>query len=286
MTPHRPDVSWTALLTADSRAQETRRAGDALVTDPYAAAFVAAHRGASPDPAGRGASALWAVFEFYIPQRTPFFDQAVLRATATCGQVVLLGAGLDTRAYRLGLTPSTTVYEVDRPALLAFKDEVLGTLGATPTCRRAEVRADLTSGDLPAALAQAGFDPRQPSVFVAEGLLMYLTDAEADALLDQVTTIAAPGSVLLGEHYSRRFTDADVPWDHLDDTDRATWRRLSTSWAYGLVGRHPAQVLTGHGWTPTNVTDLATLGRATGRPIPPAFGAPGAGKVWLYEGRR
>ncbi|MEU8821407.1 hypothetical protein [Actinoplanes sp. NPDC048796] len=45
-------------------------------------------------------------------------------------------------------------------------------------------------------------------------------------------------------------------------------------------------MLTRHGWTPGEVTDLATLGRATGRAVPPAFGAPGAGLVWLYEGLR
>ncbi|SNY47631.1 SAM-dependent methyltransferase [Paractinoplanes atraurantiacus] len=290
------DVGWTALLTAYSRAQETRRAGSRLVEDPYAAEFIAAYTGEVLDPAGalpdlgpagdRGSSLLWKIFEFYIPQRTPFFDQAILRAQGICRQIVLLGAGLDTRAFRLELGPETTVFEVDRPTVFAFKDRVLNRLGATSTCSRVEVAADLAAEGLGAALTAAGFDPTRPAVFVAEGLLMYLTDSAADALLSQVSALAAPGSVLLGEHYSRRFTDADASWDLLDDTDRITWRQLTSSWAYGLVGQEPAAVLTRHGWTPGEVTDLAGLGRGAGRAVPPAFGAQGAGKVWLYEGIR
>ncbi|MEU8821406.1 class I SAM-dependent methyltransferase [Actinoplanes sp. NPDC048796] len=160
------DVGWTALLTAYSRPQESRRDGRRLVEDPYAAEFIAAYTGQVLDPAGalpdlgpagdRGSSSLWAVFEFYIPQRTPFFDRAVRRAQDTCRQVVLLGAGLDTRAYRLGLSAEVTVFEVDRPAVFAFKDRVLTQLGARSTGRRVEVAADLAAEGAGAALVAAG----------------------------------------------------------------------------------------------------------------------------------
>ena len=97
-------VGWTALLTAYGRAQESRETVK-LFDDPLASMFVAAVADAGVSNGGKlprlapavddGSSALWNAFRFYFCERTPFYDQRVLRAVEDgCHQVVLLAAGL------------------------------------------------------------------------------------------------------------------------------------------------------------------------------------------------
>src|SRR5256885_588590 len=100
-------VGKTALGVAHVRAQESRRP-DRLFDDPYAQAFTEAVPGWFPstrdqaERAGAGMAALGAAFGWHAVIRTRFFDDHLIAATrAGCRQVVLLAAGLDTRAYRL-----------------------------------------------------------------------------------------------------------------------------------------------------------------------------------------
>ena len=103
-----------------------------------------------------------------------FFDD-YFRQVADDGvsQVVILAAGLDSRAYRLPWPGETTIFELDRPQVLDFKREVLSEQGATPDAERREVAIDLRE-DWPQALRDSGFDPAEPSAWIAEGLLIYL----------------------------------------------------------------------------------------------------------------
>ena len=133
----------------------------------------------------------------YQGVRSRFFDEALLGAGTR--QVVLLAAGLDARALRLGWPSGTTVFEVDQPRVLGFKDEVIDSVGGTPTARRVTVPVDLRH-DWPAALTAAGFDPRLPTAWLAEGLLPYLP-ADAERLLfERVHALSAPGSRIAVEH--------------------------------------------------------------------------------------
>jgi methyltransferase (TIGR00027 family) len=153
-TPPLPEgVGLTALTTAYARAQESRRAAP-LFTDPLAALFVAEAAGktgiagAPLPPLGPardyGASPLWDSIYSHVTGRTPFYDSFVSGAVASgCRQVVLLGAGLDVRAFRLPLDPGTTVYEVDTPAVLEFKAGVLARHAAKPGVKRVPVGTDL-----------------------------------------------------------------------------------------------------------------------------------------------
>src|SRR5690349_254888 len=104
-------VGVTALAVADARARESER-GDRLFEDPYARAFADAAREAlAPRQDGAGESIdIRAVRDAYIAVRTRFFDDALLEAVSNggCRQVVVLGAGLDARAYRLGWPKGTT----------------------------------------------------------------------------------------------------------------------------------------------------------------------------------
>ncbi|MFJ4716013.1 class I SAM-dependent methyltransferase [Streptomyces sp. NPDC088785] len=198
-------VGTTALLVAAARAIETHRP-DSLAQDVFAEHFVRA----APASAGwptrlqqvrdGNANPLWGRFARYFGLRTRVLDDFLIRSVHAAGsrQVVLLGAGLDTRAFRLDWPAGTAVFEIDRTQVLAFKQQVLDGLAATAKAARTPVPVDLRA-DWAAALADSGFDRSAPTVWLAEGLLFYLpADAEA-ALVAEVDRLSAPGSALAYE---------------------------------------------------------------------------------------
>lgn len=131
--------------------------------------------------------------------RTRFFDQLFLDAAAAgVRQAVILAAGLDARAYRLAWPDGTVVYEVDQPEVIAFKTRTLPGLGAEPLATHRVVAIDLRE-DWPKALRDNGFDPTQPTAWIAEGLLIYLPSDAQDKLFDDITALSAPGSRLATE---------------------------------------------------------------------------------------
>jgi methyltransferase (TIGR00027 family) len=139
----------------------------------------------------------------YQAVRTHFFDAHFAGAAAAgIRQVVILASGLDSRAYRLDWPAGTTVYEIDQPKVLAYKSATLAANGATPSADRHEVPIDLRQ-DWPAALVGAGFDPKAPTAWLAEGLLMYLPAEAQDRLFTQITELSAPGSRIAVETAAR-----------------------------------------------------------------------------------
>ncbi|WP_333770020.1 class I SAM-dependent methyltransferase [Streptomyces sp. IBSBF 2435] len=198
-------VGVTALLVAAARAIETHR-DDALARDVYAEHFVLA----APASAGwpvrihqvedGDANPLWGRFARYFGLRTRVLDDFLLRAvhTSSARQVVLFGAGLDSRAFRLAWPAGTVVFEIDRAGVLAFKHEVLDGLSAAPSAARVPIPVDLRA-DWVAALADAGFDPAAPSVWLAEGLMFYLPPAAETYLIDTVDRLSTGGSALAFE---------------------------------------------------------------------------------------
>ena len=184
-------IEITARWTSAARAVETGHP-DALFDDPWAAALAGEDgtRWAESRPAG-----------FLEPMviRTRFFDDFLRRATFAEGatQVVLLGAGLDTRALRLHWPPGTLVFEVDQPDVLSYKQDLLVRAGAHPSCeRQVYLGTDLRGANWAAQLAKAGFDPSAPAVWLAEGFLFYLPDEAIGTLLAQVSALASEGGSL------------------------------------------------------------------------------------------
>jgi methyltransferase (TIGR00027 family) len=86
---------------------------------------------------------------------------------------VILAAGLDARAYRLQWPAGMTVYEVDQPEVVDFKTRTMTEMGAAPSVQRRTVAIDLRH-DWATALRASGFEPLQPTVWSAEGLVNYL----------------------------------------------------------------------------------------------------------------
>ncbi|AJE81491.1 methyltransferase [Streptomyces albus] len=199
-------VGLTALLVAAARAIETERP-DALARDEYAAHFVRAVGACAgwpvhPDQVPDGeADPLWGRLARYFGLRTRVFDDHLLRAADRgTRQVVLLGAGLDTRALRLPWPGDCTVYELDQDAVLAFKRRTLADAAPAerPRARRVAVPVDLRQDWAP-SLTAAGFDPGRPTAWLAEGLLLYLPAAAERRLIAAVDALSAPGSSLAYE---------------------------------------------------------------------------------------
>ncbi|WP_018333089.1 SAM-dependent methyltransferase [Actinomycetospora chiangmaiensis] len=256
-------VGWTALMTAYARAQERE-----LVDDPWARAVVDHAGEAARLPDGRE-SGMWAALGTYFVTRSLFYDRQVLAAVdAGVDQVVLLAAGFDGRAQRLGLPADVTVFEVDTEEVLAFKDAAIADAPG-PTARRVDVRADLRE-DWPPALVAAGLDPHRPAVFLAEGLLMYLDEDQSDRLLDAVGDLAAPSSRFVTEWFDRNPAGEPslVGWP--DERDNRTGAAVGAMFRSGPP-LPPESWLAAHGWEVLAVDDVGTHAAAVGRETPWMF---------------
>ncbi|MEO3752691.1 SAM-dependent methyltransferase [Streptomyces sp. B6B3] len=197
-------VGRTALMVAAARAIETHRT-DTLVRDVHAEHFVRAARASAdwpvrPEQVPDGdANPLWGRLGRYFGLRTRVFDDFALRsARSGARQIVLLGAGLDTRAFRLDWPPDRVVFELDSAGVLAFKRNVLAGRRAVPRAALVPIAVDLRT-DWSGALTAAGFDPTLPTVWLAEGLLFYLPAAAERRLVDTIHRLSVPGSALAYE---------------------------------------------------------------------------------------
>jgi methyltransferase (TIGR00027 family) len=179
----------TAHWTAGVRAKESVRE-DHLFNDPWAAAL--AGKEGQEWVEQRSADNV-----VPIVLRTRFFDDFLQRITSQNGiqQVVLLAAGLDTRAFRLNWPEQTRLFELDQPSVLKYKEQILHSAGAQPTCTRQTIEVDLTD-PWKETLSESGFDSQHPSGWLLEGFLFYLSSERITYLLDEVTSLAAPGSWL------------------------------------------------------------------------------------------
>lgn len=244
----------TALGIAASRSVESSMP-DALIDDPFGAVFLGAVDSPVPFPLRWPAEGepvsdqhrLSLHTSRFIGVRSRFYDDVILDAVRDgAGQVVLLAAGLDTRAFRLPWPSDVTLYELDQPGVLAFKNDVLRGSRTAPGCRRVAVGTDLRE-DWVGALTAAGFLPTVPTVWVAEGLLGYLPATAEEHLLRKIHQLSAVGSRLALD----RFADLDRL-----ASDTATLEQLSRR--SGIEARslfnteprpHPAQWLYPNGWT-------------------------------------
>jgi methyltransferase (TIGR00027 family) len=186
-------VGATATMVAAARAVASNSA-DPLINDPFAEPLVRAvgvdfftrFAGGELERTGDDGSGLQLMVD-WMAVRTRYFDEFITDATrAGIRQVVILASGLDSRAYRLAWPAGTTVFEIDQPQVIEFKTKTLTELGVQPVAGLKTVSIDLRQ-DWPAALRRAGFQPDQPTAWLAEGLLRYLPPDAQDRLLDDIT---------------------------------------------------------------------------------------------------
>ena len=271
------DIGFTALLIAACRAIESHHEHP-LVRDPYAAGFVRAAAAPQPLPltpeeAAKDPSSPIAGLYGYIGVRSRFFDQFLTSAAtgdSAIRQVVLLAAGLDARALRLAWPAGATVYELDAPLVLKFKDEVLARSQPRPqAARRRAVPVDLRA-DWPSALREAGFDPALPTAWIGEGLLPYLPDDMKASVVAGVHSLSAPGSQVAFEHYP--LVDYGLDGNNAF-VDSARSLDLDFEDLVPLTDYDPARWLAQASWS-VSVSRGRGVAEGYGRPLPP--GAPEA----------
>ncbi|MFJ1896758.1 MULTISPECIES: class I SAM-dependent methyltransferase [unclassified Streptomyces] len=191
-------VERTALLTAALRAAETRRE-DRIYEDPFAGALcgeigdeLLAEVRAATFPT-QGPRTLPSTPD-YNAIRTRYFDDYLQQAAREPGmnQIVVAPAGMDSRAYRLDWHRHTRYFEVDRPAVLAYKQSRLA--GVAPRVDHRTAAVDLTSPDWEEGLLAVGYDPGLPSTWLLEGLLYYIPEADGHRILERVAAFSAPDS--------------------------------------------------------------------------------------------
>lgn len=256
-------VGATATMVA---AQRALASAASLIDDPFAAPLVRAvgidvytrlvdgtipveqDSEFDPDRMARG-----------MAVRTRFYDRFFLEATRSgIHQAVIVAAGLDARAYRLPWPTGTVVYEVDLPEVIDFKTSTLSSLGAEPTAERRTVAVDLRD-DWPAALRAAGFDPDAPSVWSAEGLVVYLPPEAQDALFDHISALSAAGSRLACEFVPDTTIFADERWRaHHDRMSELGFFVDFNELVYHFERSHIIEYLDRRGWqvSPRSVVEL------------------------------
>ena len=176
----------------------------------------------------------------------------------------ILAAGLDSRAYRLPWPDGTVVFELDQPQVLEFKGEALAEHGDEPRATRREVAVDLRD-DWPQALKDSGFDPSQPSAWVAEGLLIYLPAVAQQQLFEGIDQLASPGSWVAVEE-GRPMPEAVFAAKQQEERDAGEEGTFFTL-TYNEQIAPSAEWFGARGWL-AEATPLAAYMRELGRPIP------------------
>jgi methyltransferase (TIGR00027 family) len=197
-------ASKTALMVAGYRARASARPTP-LCRDPWAAAL-----------AGSDGLALAEAFDAHMPHmelwlavRVEYLDRQVRHLMARgASQVVILGAGLDTRSARLARA-GVDFFEVDHPATQADKRERVAALTGYPDAAR-YVACDFERGDdVVDRLLAAGLSAERPTVVVWEGVTPYLSEAAVRATATRLADGLHPASTLLFDYVSKRMAAGD-----------------------------------------------------------------------------
>ncbi len=183
-------IPFTARLMAYYRAQECI-SDSPLIIDPFAkqlAGDMTSYANKHKFVVNRGDYPL--VRSYYIEKYllTPWCNRNAK------SQIVLLGAGLDTRAYRFKplQTHSHTIFEIDYSTLINYKDEILH--GEQPLCDLVRLSADLSSPEWTFLLTENGFSKDIPSFWILEGLIYYMEQNLVISLLKKIAEISTETS--------------------------------------------------------------------------------------------
>ncbi len=229
-------VAKTSLMTAAMRAVETQRteAQGRLFSDPYAELLAGdeglfllkkaiSETGEQPAIAIRTA--------FMDRKISAFLEQGVR-------QVVMLAAGMDTRSYRMNFPEETKVFELDRDAVFEYKHEKLKNLA--PKCEHKTLAVDLRE-EWQSKLIRAGFRSEDRTLWLVEGLLMYLEEAQAVNLFSRINALALPKDILLFDILSRTLLEAPYMQKQLQFLES-----IGAPWRFGI--NEPEEFMNRLGW--------------------------------------
>ncbi len=139
---------------------------------------------------------------FFVNARTIHIDNILKRAAAEgIGQVVNLGAGYDSRAYRFhSAMPDVKFFEIELPDMVVEKKKRLKrALGAVPSYV-SFVPIDFNTQSIPGELDKAGYDPALKTLFIWEGVTMYISADAVDSTLKFIASQSAPGSSVVFDY--------------------------------------------------------------------------------------
>jgi methyltransferase (TIGR00027 family) len=199
-----------------------------------------------------------------LAARVLWFDAQVADALDDhIEQVALVGAGYDSRAWRLH-REGVQFFEVDQAATQEDKARRAPRSGPT------YVEADLRTDDAAEALRSRGLDPSRPALFVVEGVTMYLDEEVVRHQLGQLAKRSAPGSRLAVDFYPPR--EAGTSRNHRQNRLQRLARSGSGETFRLAIGRSGAvELVTAAGWDVTEQTSLREAARAL---VPRASGLP------------
>jgi methyltransferase (TIGR00027 family) len=199
--------SLTALGAARHRAAHQVLDGGRIFADPLALRIL----GSDAETVAREAQEHGAGLRLFVAARARFAEDALARAVASgTRQLVVLGAGLDTYAYRQPLAERLCVFEVDDPATQSWKRSLLAAAAIPIPSTLTFAPFDFEREALADALAAAGFESVQPSFFSWLGVTPYLTE---QAILTTLGYIAAlPGTSEVVFDYASPPTSIPAEW--------------------------------------------------------------------------
>jgi methyltransferase (TIGR00027 family) len=284
-------ISYTARIVAAKRAIEQTNPNP-LFGDPYAAALAGdevenlltkwrevAHK------QNRVLEDVILKRTRYIAIRTRYFDDLLQSNLSRLAQtqVVILGSGLDTRAYRFQWLSETHVFEVDLPGVLNYKTEVLQQV--SPTCNHYLIAGDLENLQTGwvKGLLEVGLDTDNPTIWLLEGVSMYLPESAVRSLLRTISALSSPGSVLGIDGVT---SGSIAAAQRARKADRG---RVIRNWQFGCDD--PQKLLKNHGWN-AEVSQPQDIGKAYGRypqsiPVDAEIGGQQENRgVWLAKARK
>lgn len=219
---------------------------------------------------------------FYVSARTRYIDAVLERALADgIAQVAILGAGLDSRAWRFASRRRTAVFfEVDRPAAVAEKRRRVASALAGRAANVRFVALDFDEGTLARALPAAGWDAARRTLFIVEGVTMYVSAAGNDDTFEFIGTRAARGSRVVFDYLWRRVVQRDTAGLYGASSAAAGVARAGEPFVSGwtpddvqvFASRHGLEVIEHVGAEALERRELTgSDGRPDGR-IPPWYG--------------
>ncbi len=235
-------ASRTAMLVSALRARASARP-QPLCSDPWAVQLAGEVGMALADRHEQ----LYPASELWIALRTAWIDERIRRLCAPRGerrQVVLLGAGLDTRPARMG-GDGLRWFEVDHPASQAVKLERLGELDNYPLDAATFVRCDFERDDFIDRLAESGFDAQEPALFVWEGVTPYLSEEAIRATVSRISTSCHPDTVLIYDHLEKKLVRG-TSIDGADAALKEMVEELGEPFRFGIDDPLPLMVEEGY----------------------------------------
>jgi len=144
----------------------------------------------------------------FVGHRTVLLDDIINKAVfqTNIKQIVNLGCGLDTRPYRMNLPADLKFFEIDVPEIIKYKTHILDSMNAKPTCKLVRITMDLSKeNDWVNQLMQAGFNKNELSLFLIEGVLIYLKQEVNHKNFNNFASLCCTGSKITGDYVTNEF---------------------------------------------------------------------------------